>query len=446
MNHEKRRILPHSRSAIDRLLRHRWAAAAMGGISLLSMVAAFAIAPATNPQRSDLQATLEQLPAPAAIVLDTGDADFVREEVVQRSDTLASLLHRLGIADREALQYLRSGHLAQRLARQMRPDTTITATSDQTGELQRLIFPIADKDAMLVIERRGKGFVSHEQALEYERQTAVRSGEVRNSWREAIDAVDLPDNICSQLIALFGNEIDFHRDLRRGDRFSLVYEAYKHRGQRVRSGRILAAEVRSGQKVLQAYWFQPEKGEGSYYTSEGRSLSKTFLRSPLESAQAPQINSNFADFRLHPILQTWRAHKGVDYPAPAGTPVMAVADALVDTAEYQHNGYGNLVVLKHKGAYASAYGHLREFAAGLQKDMPVRQGDIIGYVGQTGLASGPHLHYEFRVNDEAVDPLAVALPAVVPLDRTQRARFQAASAALRAQLELARGITLAAIE
>ncbi len=447
MNDAKRPILPHSRSLIDRLLPHRWAAATLGGVSLLSMVAAYAIAPAAQNDRTDLQTVLERLPTPTPSLLETGQATFVREEAVQRSDTVASLLNRLGVTDREALHYLRSGRLAQRLAHQLQPGATVTAKSGQTGELHSLHFPIAGKDATLLIERRGKSFVIREQAVELDLQTTVKSGAIVDSWLAAVDAAGVPDSIASQLIAILGSEIDFHRDLRKGDRFSLVYETYRHRGQTVRNGRILAAEVCSGQKVLQAYWFQPERGAGAYYAADGRSLSMTFLRSPIDYSplESSQISA-FAGFRLHPILQTWRAHKGVDYPAPTGTPVLAAADAIVDTAEYQNNGYGKLIVLKHHGAYSSAYGHLKDFAEGLRQGMRVRQGDTIGYVGQTGLASGPHLHYELRVNDEQVDPAAIALPAPVPLERSQRARQQAISTAMRAQIELAREITLAAIE
>jgi len=428
---------------IDRLLRHRWAAAAIGSVSLLSMVAAFAIAPAGEAPRADLQTVLEQLPAPNPTLLDTGDGAFLREERVLRSDTVASLMNRLGVADREALQFLRSNRQAQKLTQQLRPGTTVTAKYGANGELHTLDVPLPDNDTMLVLERRGKRFVTREQAIEFASRTTIRSGEIRGSWADASDTAGVPDAVASQLIAIFGREIDFHRDLRPGDRFSLVYETISHRGQTVRSGRLLAAEIRSQKKVLQAFWFQPENSSGAYYTADGRSLRQTFLRAPLELAP---VSSGFSGARLHPILQTWRAHKGVDYPAPTGTPVQAVADGIVDIAEYQNNGYGNLVVLKHDGPYSSAYGHLNDFAPGIRKGMRVRQGETIGAVGQTGLATGPHLHYEFRVNDEQIDPLALALPITTPLDRAQRARFQGARAALLAQLELAGQITLAALE
>jgi murein DD-endopeptidase MepM/ murein hydrolase activator NlpD len=443
MDYVKYRILPYSHPPIDRLLRHRWAAAAVGSFALLGMVAAFAVAPAADHSRADLQTVLERLSPPTATLLEAGDDPFLREEPVRRGDTLASLLIRLGVTDRDALHFLRSDRHGRRLAQQLRPGTAVTARSGAGGELHTLSVPLTGKDASLVIKRRGKDFVIREQAMELEAQTVVKSTEVISSWIGATQEAGIPEAVASQLIGIFGSEVDFHRDLRNGDRLSLVYETFNHGGQTVRHGRILAAEMRSNQRVLQAFWFQPEQSGGAYYTADGYSLRKTFLRSPIELSQ---VNSGFAGERLHPILQTWRAHKGVDYPAPRGTPVLAVADGIVETAEYQNNGYGNLIVIKHHGTYSSAYGHLSHFASGLRKDTPVRQGDTIGYVGQTGLATGPHLHYEFRINDEQVDPLTLALPTSTPLEGSQKGRYMSSSAALRAQLERAGEMSLAAIE
>jgi murein DD-endopeptidase MepM/ murein hydrolase activator NlpD len=362
---------------------------------------------------------------------------------VRRNDTPASLLTRLGITDRDALHFLYSDRIARRLAQQLRPGTAVMARSGPSGELQTLSVPLTDKDVMWVIERRGKHFAIREQTMELEPQTIIRSGEISNSWIDATAAAGIPEAVASQLMAIFGSEIDFHRDLRKGDRFSLVYEVFNRHGQTVRYGRILAAEIRRHQKALQAFWFQPERSGGAYYTADGHSIRTTFLCSPIELSQ---INSGFAGGRLHPILQTWRAHKGVDYSAPTGTAVLAVADGIVDTAEHQNIGYGNLIVVKHHGAYSSAYGHLGNFAAGLRKDTRVRQGDTIGYVGQTGLATGPHLHYEFRVNDKQVDPLKLALPTSMPLEGLERGRYLNSSMALRTQLERAGEMILAAVE
>ncbi|WP_313951235.1 M23 family metallopeptidase [Accumulibacter sp.] len=442
MDIKESRILTHSHSPIDRLRRHRWAAAAIGGVSLLGMVAAFAIAPPGDKPGVALTTVLEQLPAPTATLLQIDDASFLREERVRRSDTVASLMNRLGITDPEAMQFIRSNRQTQEMARHLLPGNTVRARSSDSGELDTLYVELPGKDAMLAVERRGDGFVAHEQALELTPRTVVKSGEIRHSLFGATDEAGIPDAIAMQMVAIFGSEVDFHRDLRKGDRFSLVYEALTHRGQVVRSGRILAAELVNDEKVLQAYWFQPEQGEGAYYAADGSSVRKAFLRSPIEFSR---ITSGFSGARFHPILRTWRAHKGVDYGAPAGAGIVAVADGIVATAESQR-GYGNLIVLKHQGNYSTAYGHLKNFAKGIRKGAHVRQGDTIGYVGQTGLATGPHLHYEFRVKDKQVDPLAISLPRTIPLTGSLMAQFKASSVSLQTQLGLARQVTLAAIE
>lgn len=442
MDIKESRILTHSHSPIDRLRRHRWAAAAIGGVSLLGMVAAFAIAPPGDKPGVALTTVLEQLPAPTATLLQIDDASFLREERVRRSDTVASLMNRLGITDPEAMQFIRSNRQTQEMARHLLPGNTVRARSSDSGELDTLYVELPGKDAMLAVERRGDGFVAHEQALELTPRTVVKSGEIRHSLFGATDEAGIPDAIAMQMVAIFGSEVDFHRDLRKGDRFSLVYEALTHRGQVVRSGRILAAELVNDEKVLQAYWFQPEQGEGAYYAADGSSVRKAFLRSPIEFSR---ITSGFSGARFHPILRTWRAHKGVDYGAPAGAGIVAVADGIVATAESQR-GYGNLIVLKHQGNYSTAYGHLKNFAKGIRKGAHVRQGDTIGYVGQTGLATGPHLHYEFRVKDKQVDPLAISLPRTIPLTGSLMAQFEASSVSLQTQLGLARQVTLATIE
>jgi len=442
MDIQKSRILAHSNPAIERLLRHRWTAVGLGGFSLLGMVAAFAIAPSGDNQAIQLNTVLEQLATPPATPIQIENATFLHEERIQRSDTISSLLTRLGITDREASDFIRQDPETQAVSRQLRPGKMVTAKTGENGELHTLYFPLNGKDAMLVIERRGNSFIANEQLLNFEPQTVVKSGEIRSSLFGATDAAGIPDAIATQLAEIFGGEIDFHRDLRKGDRFSLVYEMLNHRGQSIRSGRILSAEFTNNQKTYSAYWFQTEEGKGGYYTADGKSLRKAFLRSPLEFSR---VTSGFTNARFHPVLQTWRAHKGVDYGAPTGTRVRSVADGVVETAGRQ-GGYGNLIVLKHQGTYSTAYGHLSGFATGIRKGTRVSQGDTIGYVGQTGLASGPHLHYEFRVDSQQVNPLAITLPTAIPLDTSQLAHYKAAITPLRAQLELAKQIQLVAVE
>ncbi|NMQ27108.1 M23 family metallopeptidase [Candidatus Accumulibacter phosphatis] len=326
------------------------------------MVAAFAIAPPAQDPGVELTTVIQKLPAPSITLLEAGKPTFLREERVRRSDTIASLMSRLGIYDGEALQFIRSNQQARDMARHLQAGTTVSAETGAWGNLHSLSVDLPGGDAMLVIERNGDDFVAREQPLQLESRTVIKSGEIRHSLFAATDDADIPDAIAMQMVEIFGGELDFHRDLRKGDRFSLVYESFTDRGQPVRSGRILAAELVNDQTVLQAYWFQPEQGEGAYHTSDGSSLRKAFLRSPIEFSR---ISSGFSGARFHPILRTWRAHKGVDYAARAGTGVVAVADGVVETAAHR-TGYGKLLVIKHQGSYSTAYGHLqaspREFA------------------------------------------------------------------------------------
>lgn len=320
MDNQKTRILAHSHPAIERLMRHRWATVGVGGFSLLGMVAAFAIVPATENSRIQLQTVLEQLETPASTLIQAADATFLREERVLRSDTVSSLMSRLGITDREASEFVLQDSAARVVSRQLRPGKIVTAITGESGELRSLYFPLNGRDSILVVERHGKGFIAGEQMLKLDVQTVIKSGEIRNSLFGATDAAGIPDAIATQLAEIFAGDIDFHRDLRKGDRFSVVYEMLNHRGQAVRSGRILSAEFNNNQKTFHAYWFQAEEGKGGYYTADGKSLRKAFLRSPLEFSR---VTSGFTNARFHPVLQTWRAHKGwtmEPLPAPAFAP------------------------------------------------------------------------------------------------------------------------------
>lgn len=443
MDIQKTRILAHSNLAIERLLRHRWVVAGLSGVSLLGMVTAFAISPTSEDPRLQLKTVVEQLATPSTMLIAADDNPlFLREERIQRSDTIASLLARLGVTDRDASDFIQKNPSVQAVSRQLRPGKLVTAKTGNNGELHSFYFPLNGKDATLVIERKDNSFIATEQTLKFETQTVVKSGEIRSSLFGATDAAGIPDAIAIQLAEIFGGEIDFHRDLRKGDHFSLVFETLHHRGQVIRSGRILSAEFINDQKTYYAYWFQTEEGKGGYYTADGKSLRKAFLRSPLEFSR---VTSGFTSARFHPVLQTWRAHKGVDYGAPVGTRIRSVADGVVEIAGRQ-GGYGNLIVLKHQGNYSTAYGHLNGFAPGIRKGAHISQGDTIGYVGQTGLASGPHLHYEFRVNSLQVNPLAITLPTAIPLESAQLGRYKAAITPLRAQLALAKQLQFAAIE
>jgi len=413
------------------------------GVSLFGMVAAFGTV--NDPVRIEVpqQQVIEQLALPQAAAADDGNFSFLREERVQRGDTVTGLLQRLGVDDAAAVGFLKGSATTQSLFRQLSPGKNLTARTGPRGELQTLIFPLnGGKDQALVVEGKGGHFSASEQTLPLDTQVVMKTAEIRYSLFGATDAAGIPDSIATQMADIFGGDIDFHRDLRKGDRFAVIYESVNYLGRPVRSGRILAAEFVNNGKTYRAAWFaDPAGGENSsgYYTADGKNIRKAFLRSPLEFSR---ITSGFSSARFHPVLQKWRAHKGIDYGAPVGTRVKATGNGTVEFVGVQ-GGYGKVVVLRHQGRYTTVYGHLSGFANGLRKGNRVSQGDIIGFVGATGLASGPHLHYEFRVNDVHQNPLAMALPSAPPLMPSQFGAFRERTAAHLARLDLIRGFNLA---
>ncbi|MBN8477209.1 peptidoglycan DD-metalloendopeptidase family protein [Sulfuritalea sp.] len=407
------------------------------------MVAAFGTVSNSAIENIPRQDVVEQLALRPLTVAPDADQTFLREDRVQRGDTVMELLQRLGIDDPAAVGFLKGSATTQSLFRQLSPGKNLSARTGPQGELHTLVFPLnGGKDQALVVERQGDRFVASEQTLPLETQVVMKTAEIRYSLFGASDAAGIPDSVATQLADIFGGDIDFHRDLRKGDRFAVIYESVNHLGRAVRSGRILAAEFVNNGKTYRAAWFaDASDGEntGGYYTAEGKNIRKAFLRSPLEFSR---ITSGFTSARFHPVLQKWRAHRGVDYGAPVGTRVKATGNGVVEFVGVQ-GGYGKVVILRHQGRYTTLYGHLSGFASGLRKGSRVSQGDVIAFVGATGLASGPHLHYEFRVGDMHQNPLAIALPSAPPLMPQQLAQFQAQTGIHLARLDLIRGFNLA---
>lgn len=432
MFQKKRRILAH-RPGGNLRPSSFWVAAGASAFSLFGMVAAFAVVPATRAITVSQQTLVEQLALPA-VQVGGGPAEFVGEELIRPGDTIAGLVQRLGVSDPQALRFLQSDSEAGNLARSMRAGRPITAVTTDSGELIELSYPLPGKETALIVRRADEGFSASEQPLKLEDRVLMTSGEIRSSLFAAADESGLPDAVAVQMAEIFAADIDFHTDLRRGDRFSVVYEMRYHRGEPIRAGRILAAEFVNSGKTYRALWHQG----GGYYTPDGKSLRKAFLRSPLEFSR---VTSGFS-MRFHPVLQRMRAHKGVDYGAPIGTRVRATADGVVEFVGRQ-GGYGNLVVLRHQGRYTTYYGHLNGFAPGLRRGSRVSQGETVGYVGRTGVATGPHLHYEFRINNVHQNPLSVALPTAVPLSPAELARFREAAPAMLSRLDMLAGIQLA---
>lgn len=440
---EKNRILAYLRTLSTTRSRHLLIGASTVVATCFGVVAAFGNVSGAPDSGISQQTIIETLSLSQAVLADSKEELFIREEKVRPGDSAFSLLGRLGVENSHLIEAARNDVLAQPLFRQLSPGKTITASLDREGRLRTLLFPLNDKqDQVLELADTPAGLKVSQKSLALETRVVFKSADIDYSLFGATDEADIPDSVASQLVEIFGGDIDFHRDLRKGDHFSVAYETVMNSGRPLRSGRILAAEFINDGHRYQAVWFQEKDGQGGYYTPDGKGLRKAFLRSPLEFSR---VTSGFSMSRFHPVLQEWRAHKGVDYGAPIGTRVKATADAVVDFVGTQ-NGYGKVVALRHQGPYTTLYGHLSGFAPGLRKGSRVMQGDVIGYVGRTGLASGPHLHYEFRINGVFKNPLSVALPGSPPLTKEQMARFRSESGVWLARIDTLRDINLASAE
>ncbi len=354
--------------------------------------------------------------------LEQADPHFVSEEKTRPGDTLAALLSRMGVHDEQASVFIKNDKLA-RTVMQLKAGKKVQAEVDEDGTLQWLRTTIVDsRDNQvknLLISRHGDKLAAEEVSAKLERRVEMRTGEIHSSLYAATDAAQIPDAVAKQIIDMFSTSIDFAGDLRRGDHFNIVYETFWQDGELISTGRVLAGEFVNNRSKFQAVWFDEAGSNGGYYTFDGKSLKKAFLKSPLEFSR---VSSGFS-MRVHPISGQWKQHKGVDFAAAIGTPIRASGDGVVESIGGQ-NGYGNTVVLKHWANYTTVYAHMSRFANGLRKGSKVNQGEVIGYVGMTGWTTGPHLHYEFRVNNEPRDPMSVAVPNSQPLGAGELARFK----------------------
>jgi murein DD-endopeptidase MepM/ murein hydrolase activator NlpD len=400
------------------------------------IVAAFGLAPGTLLRDMPTQLVRRDLVSPVLSPL-ARDEGYWREERIQRGDTIGSVLARLSVSDHAAQNFLRSDPRARTLY-QLKPDKSVRVKTDEEGRLLALSYLTQSGDLLTV--RRGRDdFVASSGVPQATVRLELRAGEIRSSLFAAADAVGLPDTITSQIAEVFSGDVDFLHDVRRGDHFSVVYEMREVDGHPAGAGKVVAAEFVGKGTAYRAFLWRGADGSVGYYAEDGKSLRKAFLRSPLEFTR---ITSGFSMARFHPFMLTWRAHRGVDFAAPSGTSVRAAGDGKVMSAGRQ-NGYGNVVILQHAGAFSTVYAHLSRFAAGIKPGTHVAQGELIGYVGQTGWATGPHLHYEFRINNEQRDPLTIALPSAQPIPAADRPAFVERVAPLAVQLSLGRDVMLA---
>lgn len=412
----------------------------LSSFPLFGMVTAFGIAPDTSFEDLPVEEVILGLELPEILPVSDANMTLWRQESIQRGDTIATLLSRLEVNNHDAANFLRDARDVKAM-HQLVPGKILHVQTTATGEL-RLLRYFPGGSEQLVMEKNDGIFKVSGQAAKLETHIQMKSGVINSSLFAAVDSAGVPDSVATQIVDILASDIDFHRDLRKGDRFTVVYDSLYGNGEPARAGRVLAVEFINQGTPHRAVYFQAENGESGYYAPDGKSLRKAFLRSPLEFSR---ISSGFSNARFHPVLKTWRAHRGIDYAAPTGTRVKAAADGVVAFAGWQ-GGYGNVVILQHHGQYSTVYGHLSTFAKGLRKGQRVSQSDIIGYVGATGMATGPHLHYEFRFNDVQRDPLRVAMPVANPVSGRNMAAFYDYTKPLMARLDMLRGTNLAFLD
>lgn len=334
-----------------------------------------------------------------------------------RGDTVAALFERLGIRDSRAMEFLRTDVTGRAIFRQLVPGRVMQAETGADGQLLSLRYFLATT-SLLEVDRTGDAFTSRSRAVSEPPRMFYRTATIRSSLFAATDAAGIPDAIAIQIARVFATDIDFHTELRRGDRLSVVYEMIYDSGELIATGRIVAAEFVNDGVTYHAVLFTDDEGGDSYYSLDGSNRAKAFLRSPVEFSR---VSSGFGG-RFHPIFKNWRAHTGVDFAAPRGTRVIAAADGTIVSAGGR-GGYGNAVEIRHGGSITTLYAHLSGFARGIRAGSRVRQGEPIGYVGATGFATGPHLHYEFKIGGMHQDPLRVALPKADPVPARLRDEF-----------------------
>ena len=356
-----------------------------------------------------------------------------RNDITRGTDTPESLLRRLGLVDSAAAAFIRKNPEARQALlnrsgrnvsveaneqQQLLTLTTRWLKSDNDSQFQRMVITRSDKNTFSVRTDTAPLTAS----------VRMAGGTVASSLYAASDEARLPDTVTRQLADVFSGQIDFHRALRKGAVFSVVYETLEAEGEPLRTGRLLSAEITNDKKTYDAIWFQEPGQKGAYYTMKGDSLRRAFLASPVPYSR---LTSGFGT-RFHPILQTQRAHTGVDYAAPTGTPVISVADGVVTESSYQ-GAYGNMVVVQHNARQSTVYAHLSRM--NVKRGQAIKQGDIIGAVGTTGQSTGPHLHFEFRIGGRHVDPLTLAQQgSAEPISAAVRPQFNQRAQVARSQL------------
>lgn len=426
----------------------RWVVAAAGLTGVAAAVALSAVPAAEEPPQGSTQVIVEQVASSGVVeqleALAGLDLELTYSEVTRSGTPLDSTLRRLGISDPVTLVALRRDSQLTR-AIDGKGGRLIQARVGSSGNLKELVvrMPAEDPQKLNTHFKRlrwlpvGGRWAVQADTVPLVSTPRLASATITSSLFAATDDARIPESVALQIAEIFAVDIDFHRELRKGDSFSIVYEALTADGEPVPwsqgAGRVLAAEFINARRAYQAVWFERD-GKGAYFDAQGRSRKKTFLASPLEFSR---VSSGFA-MRMHPILQQMRAHKGVDYAAPPGTPVRVVGNGTVQFAGWQ-SGFGKVVFVSHGNDRTTVYAHLSRID--VRQGQRVSQGDRIGAVGATGWATGPHLHFEFRVGGVHKDPLTIAKASEsVEIDAASRTAFAAVVKTFTPKLELAEAV------
>jgi len=364
------------------------------------------------------------------------DSDW-HDITVKSGDSLAAIFTRVGISAGELHTLLAQGGATHNL-KKIYPGQTLRLMTNNDQQLVRLSYKI-DELSTLDVSRNGDEFEISTTHRTPERRVKNASGSIDNSLFASAQEAGLSDSMTMELAGIFGWDIDFALDIRKGDQFTVLYEELYLDGERVGNGDILAAEFINQGTRYQAVRYTDASGKTDYYSLDGKSMRKAFLRTPVEFSR---ISSGFSLGRKHPILNRIRAHKGVDYAASTGTPIKSTSNGKIIFRGIK-GGYGNTIIIQHGSKYSTLYAHMSKFRSGLTTGSRVKQGQVIGYIGSSGLATGPHLHYEFRVDGVHRDPLKVKLPGAEPLDSKYLADFSSKAESLLAKLALVRNVQVA---
>ncbi|MED7667839.1 peptidoglycan DD-metalloendopeptidase family protein [Pseudomonas moraviensis subsp. stanleyae] len=380
--------------------------------------------------------TAETAPAPVAPAEKPKEPGH-REVVVSKGDTLSTLFEKVGLPATSVHEVLASDKQAKQFS-QLKRGQKLEFELNPEGQLTSLHSKVSDVET-ITLTRNDKGYSFNRVTAKPTVRTAYVHGVINSSLSQSAARAGLSHSLTMDMASVFGYDVDFAQDIRQGDEFDVIYEQKVINGKAVGTGPILSARFTNRGKTYTAVRYTNKQGNSSYYTADGNSMRKAFIRTPVDFAR---ISSKFSMGRKHPILNKIRAHKGVDYAAPRGTPIKAAGDGKVLLAG-RRGGYGNTVIIQHGNTYRTLYGHMQGFAKGVKTGGTVKQGQVIGYIGTTGLSTGPHLHYEFQVNGVHVDPLGQKLPMADPIAKSERARFLAQSQPLMARMDQEKATMLA---